>query len=382
MSLAPLPGHSAPTPLALRIADLVRAEGPISVERYMALALGDPEHGYYTTRDPLGRVGSFVTAPEISQMFGELVGLWCLAVWSTMGEPSPIRLVELGPGRGTLMRDALRAARLRPAFLAAADVHLVETSPVLRARQREALAGILPGSPSWHTMPETLPEGPALIVANEFFDALPIRQFQSTPRGWCERHVGLDADGGLAFGLSPDPDPGIARLPAALAAPEGAIAEVAPAAVALAAALARRLAVQGGALLAIDYGSMRPAHGDSLQAVKAHRFVDPLSEPGEADLTTHVDFSALARAALANRAAVHGPVTQGAFLIELGLRQRAATLRRDAGPEARAGIDADEARLIGEEQGEMGGLFKVMAITDALLPPLPGFAGLVTRPGA
>ena len=381
MSPAP-PAQPGPTPLGLRIADLVRTEGPISVERYMALALGDPEHGYYTTRDPLGRAGSFVTAPEISQMFGELIGLWCLAVWSTMGEPSPIRLVELGPGRGTLMRDALRAARLRPAFLEAADLHLVETSPVLRDRQREALGEILPGAPSWHAAPETLPEGPALVVANEFFDALPIRQFPNTPRGWCERHVGLDTEGRLAFGLSPDPDPGVASLPAFLAAPEGALIEVAPAAVALTAALARRLAVQGGALLAIDYGSTRPGHGDSLQAVKSHRFVDPLAEPGEADLTTHVDFSALARAALASRAAVHGPVTQGSFLIDLGLKQRAATLRRDAGPEARAGVDADEARLIGQGEGEMGGLFKVMAIGDALLPPLPGFAGRITRPGA
>jgi len=315
-------------------------------------------------------------------MFGELIGLWCLAIWSTMGEPAPIRLVELGPGRGTLMFDALRAARLRPAFLKAVDLHLVETSPVLRERQRSMLADAVPGSPSWHAAPETLPEGPALIIANEFFDALPIRQFQSTPRGWCERHVGLDAADRLVFGLSPDPEHGIAGLPAAGAAPEGAIVEVAPTSVALIAALARRIAVQGGALLAIDYGSMQPGFGDSLQAVKTHRFVDPLAEPGEADLTTHVDFEALARAALASRSAVHGPVTQGAFLIELGLRQRAATLRRDAEPEAQAGVDADEARLIGTGKGEMGGLFKVMAITDALLPPLPGFAGWITRPGA
>ena len=369
------------TPLARRIAALVRAEGPITVERYMALALGDPEHGFYATRDPLGRAGSFITAPEISQMFGELIGLWCFALWTSMGEPSPVRLIELGPGRGTLMRDALRAARLRPAFLEAVDLHLVETSPVLRERQRDTLAGATPRPPTWHAAPETLPQGPALIVANEFFDALPIRQFQRTPLGWCERLIGLDAEGRLAFGLSPDPNPIAARLPAALAAPEGALVEVAPQAVALTAALARRLAGQGGALLVVDYGATRPGHGDSLQAVKAHRFTDPLAEPGEADLTTHVDFEALARAALAGGAAIHGPVTQGAFLEELGLRQRADALRRGLAPEARAGIDADEARLAGQGEGEMGVLFKAMAIGDTRLPPLPGFGGRVTRPG-
>ncbi|WP_244937403.1 SAM-dependent methyltransferase, partial [Methylobacterium crusticola] len=198
------------TPLLAELRRLIALEGPISVERYMALCLGHPVHGYYRTRDPLGAAGDFTTAPEISQIFGELLGLWAAEVWHGLGRPAPVRLVELGPGRGTLMADALRAIRAAaPACAAALDLHLVETSPVLREAQARALAG-RHAPVSWHDSVDTLPDGPAVILANEFFDALPVRQYQRTARGWCERRVGLGPGGALAFGLSPEPTPELA----------------------------------------------------------------------------------------------------------------------------------------------------------------------------
>nr|WP_256515204.1 class I SAM-dependent methyltransferase [Alsobacter ponti] len=347
------------------IAALIAAEGPISVARYMALCLGHPRHGYYMTRDPFGEAGDFITAPEISQMFGELIGLWCADTWGRLGAPARLRLVELGPGRGTLMADALRAARVLPAFRAALDVHLVETSPVLRERQRRTLAGANI-EPTWHDDVSTLPAGPMLVVANEFFDALPLRQFVRTPRGWCERLVGLGADDRLAIGLSPEPEPALT-----LAAPEGAVLEVAEASAALMRRLAARIAREGGALLAIDYGHAASGLGDTLQAVKGHRFVDPLAEPGEADLTVHVDFAALARVARAEGAAVFGPTTQGSFLEALGLSARAAVLKRAPTADA-AGIDAAVSRLAGTGAEDMGALFKAIAVTQ---PGLDGVAG-------
>lgn len=355
------------TPLGREIAALIAAEGPISVARYMALCLGHPRHGYYIARDPFGQKGDFVTAPEISQMFGELIGLWCADAWVKMGSPQALRLVELGPGRGTLMADALRASRVLPDFRAAVSVHLVETSPVLRAAQERALRPA--GVPlAWHADLADVPPGPALIVANEFFDALPLRQFVRTPSGWCERLVGLGADGALAFGLSPEPERGLAS-----AAAEGSVLEVAEASAAVMRFAASRLVREGGAMLAIDYGHVRSGLGDTLQAVKAHRFVDPLAEPGEADLTVHVDFAALARAARGEGAAVLGPTTQGAFLEALGLAARAATLKRKASPEAAAAIDAAAARLAGAGEGGMGALFKVLAVATPGLAGLAGF---------
>lgn len=361
------------TPLGELLAQRIRHTGPITLAQYMAEALGHPRHGYYTTRDPFGRAGDFTTAPEISQMFGELVGLWCVAVWQSMGSPARLCLAELGPGRGTLMADALRAARLRPAFRAAARVHLVETSPVLRARQAETLRAAEPElEPAWHDSVSTLPDGPLLLIANELFDALPVHQFQRTAEGWRERVVTLDDSGDrLAFALAP-PGPALALLaPAQRSAPQGAVAEVSPASLALASEIARRVAAGGGAALVVDYGPAESAAGDSLQAVQGHRPVDPLDAPGEADLTAHVDFAALSRAAREQGAAVHGPVPQGRFLASLGLEARAAALLRRADQAQAASIRAAVARLLGAD--EMGTLFKALAIAAPGLPVPPGF---------
>ena len=283
------------TALRREIAELIAGEGPISVERYMALALSHPRHGYYRSRDPFGAQGDFVTAPEISQMFGELIGLWAADCWARMGEPARFAFVELGPGRGTLMADALRAARIVPRFLEAAQVHLVETSEILRARQRDTLAqaGTMAAMPvTWHEGFAEIPEGPLILIANEFFDALPIRQYMRAGERWRERLIGLDGNGALAFGLSAKTETALR-----LDAPEGAIFEMCPDGLALTREIAARLVTNGGAALLIDYGHLRQGFGDTLQAVRRHAFVDPLLAPGEADLTAHVDFAALGRVA-------------------------------------------------------------------------------------
>ena len=354
--------------LARRIA----AGGPIGVADYMATALGHPRYGYYRSRDPLGARGDFVTAPEISQMFGELLGLWCAATWQALGRPAPVLLVELGPGRGTLIADGLRAvARTVPAFSAALTLHLVETSPVLRARQRRTLAAVWPRpGPAWHHGLETVPSGPLLVIANEFFDALPVDQYLRTADGWCERRVGLDpASGRLRFEPGPVTVP---DLPAALSrAVAGDIVEVCPEAAKVAAAIGERVVRDGGAALIVDYGHPRSAPGDTLQAVRGHAFADVLERPGEVDLTHHVDFEALAAAATAAGARTLGPIPQGAFLRRLGIEQRAAALRATATPEQAADVAAALRRLV--DPRAMGALFKVLAITHPAGPPLPGF---------
>jgi NADH dehydrogenase [ubiquinone] 1 alpha subcomplex assembly factor 7 len=360
------------TPLAEQLARRIRTLGPVTVAEFMAEALGHPAHGYYTTRDPLGAGGDFVTAPEISQIFGELIGLWCADAWVKMGRPSPVILAELGPGRGTLMADALRAARVLPDFLAAIRLHLVEASPALREKQRTALAG---HAPRWHATSAELPDGPLLLVANEFLDALPIRQFVRLREGWRERLVGLGADGGFAFLPAPGPTPSLALLPAALAgAPEGSLVEVCPAALALVENLARRLAAAPGAALFVDYGHARSGAGETLQAVRAHRRHEVLADPGAADLTAHVDFAALKEAAAAAGARVLGPVTQRDFLQELGIETRLATLLRRATPDQAPAVESGARRLI--DAAEMGSLFKVMALAAPLLPPLAGFSSV------
>jgi NADH dehydrogenase [ubiquinone] 1 alpha subcomplex assembly factor 7 len=358
--------------LAKQLARRIRLGGPITVADYMREALGHPDHGYYATRDPLGADGDFTTAPEVSQMFGELVGLWCLFNWFAAGGPDPFRLVELGPGRGTLMADALRAARLRPPFLEAMRLHLVETSPVLRDRQQETLMPVTAGlePPQWHDALADVPEGPLLLVANEFFDALPVHQFERSGTGWRERAIDCGADDrlrwchvppGAAFALI---DPGMHALP------PGSIVEVSPTAIALAGEIGRRIARDGGAALIVDYGYARPAGTPSLQAVRGHARHDPLSDPGEADLTAHVDFGALARAAGEAGASVWGPVAQRDLLERLGIRERASQLAADAMPEQAADIEAALARLLDET--EMGSLFQAIAITAGDSPP-PGF---------
>ena len=354
------------TPLLGELRRLIALDGPISVERYMALCLGHPVHGYYRTRDPLGAAGDFTTAPEISQIFGELLGLWTAEVWHGLGRPGAFRLVELGPGRGTLMADALRALRAAaPDCLAAADLHLVETSPVLRAAQARALPG---AAPTWHEGIDTLPAGPTIALANEFFDALPVRQYQRTERGWCERRIGLGPDDALAFGLSPDPTPEIA----AEGAP-GAVLTLPAVGLDLARQLAGRLAREGGALLAIDYGDLYGGTADTLQAVVRHRFADLLAAPGEADLTAQVDFAALGRAAAGEGAVVHGPVTQADFLLALGLAQRAERLAARANPAQAAAVRAGADRLTDRATRGMGHLFKVMGLAGPNQPALPGF---------
>jgi NADH dehydrogenase [ubiquinone] 1 alpha subcomplex assembly factor 7 len=356
--------------LERRIRGEIAAAGPMDVATFIARALGDPEHGYYRTRDPLGSAGDFVTAPEISQMFGELIGLWCAEVWTRLGAPRPVRLIELGPGRGTLMADALRAvARAAPDFRAAIELHLVETSPALRAVQR---AGLADAAPTWHDDAAAVPAGPALILANEFLDALPVHQLERTDAGWCARQVAIDPAGRLAFQVASEPSPHGAWLAQAVAAaPLGSVAELSPAARELVGALARRIASQGGAALLIDYGHTMSAPGDTLQAVRGHRRHPVLEAPGEADLTSHVDFAALAESA-SPLAAVHGPVTQAAFLRQLGIVARAEALARDKPAAVALGIRAALSRLI--EPSQMGTLFKVMAIGAPDGPPLPGFA--------
>lgn len=352
-------------PLLALLTALIRDEGPIGVDRFMALALGHPVYGYYTTRDPLGAAGDFTTAPEISQMFGEMVGVWAAAVHASLGAPDPVLLVELGPGRGTLLVDLLRAARAAPAFRTAIALHLVETSPVLRARQAQTLqaAGVVP---QWHDRLETVPSGPAIIVANEFVDALPVRHFVRVPTGWHERLVGLDQESRLAFGLAPEPDAALV-----LDAPPGALLELGFEAQALMASLGRRLVQQGGAALVVDYGYTAPRFGASLQAVRRHAPTAPLDAPGHADLTAHVDFAGLRRAAEREGALVHGPVEQGAFLGALGIAARAEALRH-ARPAQAESLTAALLRLTGPEP-QMGTLFKVLAITAPGLAPPPGF---------
>ena len=348
----------------------IAVEGPITIAAFMADALGLPGLGYYATRDPLGASGDFTTAPEISQMFGELLGLWCVDAWMRMGRPAPVRLVEPGPGRGTLMADALRAARVAPDFLAAVRVHLVETSPVLRDRQAQTLTGHagLAAPPEWHADLAEVPEGPTLLLANEFFDALPIRQFERHPDGWHERRVDVDpATGGFRMAVDPLPSAAAALIPeeVRIRAPVGGVAEVSPAGRTVARLIGERVARYGGAALVIDYGHDRPAPGDTLQAVKGHAYAPVLEAPGTADLTAHVCFASLAAAAGEAGAEAHGPVGQGAFLERLGIRIRADRLRRTGTPAQAAAVDAALSRLVDADQ--MGTLFRVLAITA------PGF---------
>lgn len=355
-----------------RIRDRIAADGPIPVAEFMALATGDPVDGYYATRDPFGAAGDFITAPEISQVFGELIGLWCAVAWQQMGAPGRVVLAELGPGRGTLMADAIRAAGTAPAFLEAAEIHLVETSPALRARQRETLGAT---ATVWHDHLDDVPPGPILLIANEFFDALPIEQFVRTDDGWRRRCVGLDASSEeLCFVTANGPpvDETVIPEPMRRVAP-GEICEINPPATALAADIGRRLAQYGGAALIIDYGPAASAPGDSLQAVSRQRYHDVLADPGEADITAHVDFQALAKAATAGGATAFGPIPQGVFLGRLGIEQRCEILANSAGPEQVAALRDSCRRLT--DRDRMGMLFKALALTgpDAAAPA--GFEG-------
>ncbi len=352
--------------LGRRIASLIAAQGPLSIAQFMAIALHDPQRGYYATREAIG--ADFITAPEVSQMFGELVGLWLVQVWQDQGGPSPARLVELGPGRGTLLADALRAARMKPEFLAAVEVVLVESSPVMRRLQAEKLAQGGMKISFAAQFGQGLTDRPLFLVANEFFDALPIRQYVRTERGWCERMI-VARDEDLAFALSPVPT--AISIPAARGQPEiGAVYEVSPAAGALAEEIAHTIAQQGGAALILDYGYAEAGFGETLQAVGRHRFAGLLESPGEADLSAHVNFAELAKAAQDAGAAIYGPVDQGGFLERLGIRERAERLKR-ANRTMTATIDAALHRLTDPQA--MGRLFKALAIAPHGAPVPPGF---------
>ena len=352
--------------LGRRIEALIAAQGPISLAEFMTIALHDPAAGYYATRNPLGT--DFITAPDVSQIFGELIGLWLVQTWHDQGKPKRPRLVELGPGRGTLMADALRATKLAPEFRDGLDVLLVEASPVLRGLQEETLrdCGI---AVRWTANFEP-DERPLFLVANEFFDALPIRQYVKTRRGWCERMVTLDETGALAFELSPMPSPLV--LPNRGDAPDGGVYEMSAAGEAIAEEIGHVIARDGGAALIIDYGYSAPGFGETLQAVNRHSFADLLIDPGASDLSAHVDFTALTDAAGGGGASVFGPLEQGAFLLSLGLRERAAALSKSAGSRSEvAALNAAVERLVGPDQ--MGRLFKALAIVQKSAPTPPGF---------
>jgi SAM-dependent MidA family methyltransferase len=347
---------------------LIRATGPMPVWRYMELCLTHPRHGYYIARDPLGREGDFTTSPEVSQMFGELLGLWAASVWRGMDSPTELHLIELGPGRGTMMADALRAMRVLPDLYQALHVHLVEINPVLREKQKASLPALR--SLTWHDSLATVPDGPSVIFANEYFDVLPIHQAIKRDGGWHERTVDIGADGQLIFGASAEP---IARFdlllpPLVRAAPTGAIFEWRPDSEVM--AIASRLRDQGGAAVIIDYGHVRSDAGDTLQAIAKHSYTDPLKNPGHADITAHVDFQALARAAEDVGARVHGPLTQGEFLKRLGIETRAMTLMAKATPDVSETVSSALKRLIDSGRGGMGSMFKVIGISDPKLETL------------
>lgn len=364
------------TPLQERLITLIDENGPIRVGDYMADALGHPQHGYYSTQDPFGRGGDFTTAPEISQMFGELIGAWLVDSWIAIGAPSWFNLVEFGPGRGTLMSDILRVGSLRPDFVKAAHIYMVETSGRLRVKQQRRLSDYA-DQIDWVDKFEDVPSGPLLGVANEFFDCLPIRQFVRTADDsdtpWRERLVGVTGKGPtrqLCYVLS---EKQFADRPGM---PQGAkpetIFEESPAGVAVVEAMAAQLKQQKGRILMIDYGHGRSGFGETFQAVKRHDVWHPLAMPGRADITAHVDFGALARAARSAEVRVDGPIRQGDFLSRLGLVQRAqALIKANPGKTQQESIEAATTRLISPDG--MGTLFKAMALSSPELSAPAGF---------
>jgi len=350
--------------LADILAGLIRAGGPMPVAEFMGVCLGHPEHGYYMKQVPFGREGDFTTAPEISQVFGELVGLHLADAWMRAGAPNPVQLVELGPGRGTLMADILRATRGVPGFHAALDLTFVEMSPVLRTEQQRRVPHA-----RWADRLADIPAGqPLLLVANEFFDALPARQLVKTAKGWQERHVALD--GTRFVPVVPEDAPLLDDLvPASLrGAPEGSFYELLGGEDE-AEILNRRLVQDGGAALIIDYGHASHSIGDTLQAMRQHAYVDPFDAPGDADLTVHVDFGQIIERA-GHGLRVLGPVGQGRFLRALGLDIRTAILAK-ANPLRAEELVTASRRLADADQ--MGALFKVLSLSN---PAWPAPAGL------
>lgn len=355
------------TPTLPELIDVqIRTSGPMSIATYMGLCLTHPTKGYYKGADPLGVSGDFITAPEISQMFGELIGFFIVSLWQQMGSPREFTLLELGPGRGTLLADMLRVACRAEGFRDGLDLRLFETNPALIAEQNGRLEAY---DPKWIDSFEKVGPGPLLVVANEFFDALPVRQFVRGADGWHERMVGL-SDGQRQFGLNPTPIP-VSAMPAAIADAElNAVFEVGLANGEVMSRLARTVSTQGGAILAIDYGYARTQTGETLQAVRRHKYADVLAAPGEADLSVHVDFEALGNVATQAGLAVQPLATQGEFLVRMGINERARALS-GANPTLARDIAAARDRLVTPAQ--MGELFKVFCAASPGLTP-PGFA--------
>ncbi|MEM6462412.1 MAG: class I SAM-dependent methyltransferase [Pseudomonadota bacterium] len=362
------------TPLEKKIRRLIDRNGPISVNEYMAICLYDPDHGYYTHQEPFGVSGDFTTAPEISQLFGEMIGVWLVLAWQAYSRPEAVRLVEIGPGRGTLMADVQRViGELAPDLLAAANAHLVETSPRLRAIQQKTLKTA--SAPiHWHKDLDEIENGFTLLFSNELFDAIPIRQFVYTDHGWRERTIIVGNAGKLAFQAGPAAlDPPAWAQDASL----GQIIEIAPAREALMSRIGARLVREGGSALAIDYGHDISKPGETLQAVRRHRYADVLSTPGECDLTSHVDFEALANAARLEGAHVWPVISQGQFLISLGLLERAGALGAQKTAVVQNEIRHAANRLAGTGSGQMGNLFRVLCLgSDAT--PVPPFGDATT----
>lgn len=360
-----------PAPLEKKIRDIIIQTGPVSVADYFAVCLADPEYGYYITKDPFGVAGDFTTAPEISQLFGEMIGIYLVQSWQTQAPDGPIRIIEIGPGRGTLIADALRVMeKIAPTLIEQATIHMVETSPKLSEIQKETLAKY-DDKVSWHTSFEDVPSGFFLLVANELFDAIPLRQFVKTDLGFRERTITVNASDELVFSV------GVAGIDTDLLPsshkdqPTGTIFEIAPARVNVMTTIATRLAEEGGSALIIDYGYLATGFGDTLQAIHKHEFDPPLANPGKADLTSHVDFEMLLRTAHAAGAHIHGVMHQGDFLVGLGLLQRAGMLGQDKGHETQQDIRSAVERLVGDGPGNMGELFKVLAISGQSLKLAP-----------
>lgn len=351
--------------LEKQIKEHIFADGPMNIAEYMVLALTHPDYGYYMRKDPFGVQGDFTTAPEISQIFGELIGAWLVTQWVMMGKPQAA-LAEIGPGRGTLMADILRATARVRGFHEAVTVHLQELSPVLRQKQWSMLAGKHPEI-TWHTGFAEIPQKPLLLVANEFFDALPIRQYLHAQDGWKERKIGLDRSGRLEFVLDPatPPEP-LERQPVS-----EHLYEYCDAARQMGFVIANRIAGFGGSALIIDYGYADGSHGDSLQAVRNHRHHEVLEDPGTADITAHVDFETITHAAAIGGCTVYGPVGQGFFLNRLGALERTAALCEKATEKQKEALTSGILRLTASDQ--MGSLFKVLSLVPPELPKPEGF---------
>lgn len=356
------------TDLKSRLVRQIEMIGPLPLADYMHLCLAERSQGYYRTRQPFGPTGDFLTAPETSQMFGELIGIWLLQTWQQLGKPAPFCLAEFGPGSGTMMTDILKAVQVLPEFQQAARLMLVETSEALATTQQEALSDFRLDK-KWCTSLKDLPSMPLIAIGNEFLDALPFRQYVKTAKGWHEHVVTLDQNRELTFGIGNgaiDPD---FLPPNAEAEPVGAIFEIAPAREAFILELAQHLLEHRGAALMIDYGHGQSGFGDTFQAIRNHQYADPLTVPGGADLTSHVDFAALRRVAELAGADVKALKTQADFLLSMGLLERAGMLGQDGDMLAREKLQRQVERLAAPDQ--MGELFKVFAMTGEPihLPP-------------